>query len=74
MDAFVDKLDLQKLGFINTVHKSDGRSPFAPAVLLKLYLYSYFNRIRSSRKLEKECICNIELQWLLQRHFFVQHY
>jgi transposase len=66
MDAFIDKLDLQKLGFINTVHKSEGRPPYAAAVLLKLYLYGYLNKIRSSRKLEKECIRNIELQWLLQ--------
>ena len=66
MDAFVDKLDLQKLGFINTIHKSEGRPPYAPGVLLKLYLYGYLNKIRSSRKLEKECSRNIELQWLLQ--------
>jgi transposase len=66
MDAFVDKLDLEKLGFTNTVHKSEGRPPYAPAVLLKLYLYGYLNRIRSSRKLERECVRNIELQWLLQ--------
>jgi transposase len=66
MDAFVDKLDLQQLGFSNTIHKSEGRPPYAPAVLLKLYLYGYLNKIRSSRKLEKECSRNIELQWLLQ--------
>jgi transposase len=51
MDAFIDKLDLQQLGFINTVHKSEGRPPYSPAVLLKLYLYGYLNKIRSSRKL-----------------------
>jgi len=66
MDAFIDKLDLQKLGFTCTVHKSEGRPPYAPGVLLKLYLYGYLNKIRSSRKLEKECSRNIELQWLLQ--------
>ena len=66
MDAFIDKLDLQKLGFTGSVHKSEGRPPYAPGVLLKLYLYGYLNKIRSSRKLEKECIRNIELQWLLQ--------
>ena len=66
MDAFIDKLDLQKLGFIKTVHNSEGRPPYAPAVLLKLYLYGYLNKLRSSRKLEKECSRNIELQWLLQ--------
>lgn len=66
MDAFIDKLDLQQLGFTGTVHKSEGRPPYSPAVLLKLYLYGYLNKIRSSRKLEKECNRNIELQWLLQ--------
>jgi transposase len=66
IDAFVDKLELQKLGFAKTVHKSEGRPAYAPGVLLKLYLYGYLNKIRSSRKLEKECGRNIELQWLLQ--------
>jgi transposase len=66
IDAFIDKLGLYQLGFTNTVHKSEGRPPYAPGVLLKLYLYGYLNKIRSSRKLEKECSRNIELQWLLQ--------
>jgi transposase len=66
MDAFIDKLDLQKLGFSKTVHHSEGRPPYAPQVLLKLYLYGYLNKVRSSRKLERECSRNIELQWLLQ--------
>jgi transposase len=66
IDAFIDKLDLEKLGFAKTVHKSEGRPPYAPQVLLKLYLYGYLNKIRSSRKLAKECSRNIELQWLLQ--------
>ena len=66
IDAFVDKLELDKLGFTNTVHKSEGRPPYQPAVLLKLYLYGYLNKVRSSRKLEKECYRNIELQWLMQ--------
>ena len=66
MDAFVDKLDLDQLGFTTTILKAEGRPPFAPEVMLKLYLYGYLNKIRSSRKLEKECSRNIELQWLLQ--------
>jgi len=66
IDAFIDKLDLQKLGFSKTTHKGEGRPPYAPGILLKLYLYGYLNKIRSSRKLEKECSRNIELQWLLQ--------
>jgi transposase len=66
IDAFIDKLDLQKMGFCKTVRKSEGRPPYAPQVLLKLYLYGYLNKIRSSRKLERECSRNTELQWLLQ--------
>lgn len=66
IDAFIDKLDLQKLGFSKTVQHSEGRPPYAPGVLLKLYLYGYLNKIRSSRKLERESSRNIELQWLLQ--------
>ena len=64
IDAFIDKLDLKQLGFSNTVHKSEGRPPYAPGILLKLYLYGYLNKIRSSRKLERECCRNTELQWL----------
>lgn len=66
IDVFVDKLDLQKLGFNKTIPRSEGRPPYSPQVLLKLYLYGYLNKLRSSRKLEKECSRNIELQWLLQ--------
>lgn len=67
IDAFVDKLQLDKLGFTNTIHKSEGRPPYEAAVLLKLYLYGYLNKIRSSRKLERESCRNIELQWLLKQ-------
>ncbi len=67
IDAFVDKLDLHQLGFSNSVHKSKGRPPYAPSILLKLYLYGYLNKIRGSRKLEKECSRNTELQWLLKQ-------
>jgi transposase len=66
IDAFVNKLDLQKLGFSQTILQSEGRPPYAPALLLKLYLYGYLNKIRSSRKLEQECTRNIELRWLMQ--------
>ena len=50
IDAFIDKPDLTKMGITNTVHKSEGRPPYAPAMLLKLYLWGYLNKIRSSRK------------------------
>ena len=68
MSAFIDKLDpiAEIRFFTGIVHKSEGRPPYAPSVLLKLYLYGYLNKIRSSRKLERECSRNIELQWLLQ--------
>lgn len=66
IDAFVDKLALCELGFIATMLKPEGRPPFAPSLMMKLYLYGYLNKIRSSRKLERECCRNIELQWLLQ--------
>lgn len=66
IDAFIDKLDLQKLGFSHTIHKIEGRPPYASPLLLKLYLYGYLNKIRSSRKLEQECCRNIELRWLMQ--------
>ena len=67
IDAFVQKLNLEKIGFGKLVHKSEGRPPYEPSVLLKLYLYGYLNKIRSSRKLQKECVRNIELQWLIHQ-------
>jgi transposase len=66
MDAFVNKLEAEKLGFTKATASTEGRPPYAPQVLLKLYLYGYLNKIRSSRKLARESIRNTELQWLLQ--------
>ena len=63
IDRFVDGLDLHSLGFRSMA--SQGRPPYDPADLLKLYIYGYLNRIRSSRQLELECSRNIELMWLL---------
>jgi len=65
IDAFVGTIDLEKLGFSIRVLKTEGRPSFETAVFLKVYLYGYLNGIRSSRKLEKECLRNLELQWLL---------
>lgn len=65
IDAFVDKLDLTKLDFISQTVKTEGRPAFEHAVYLKLYLYGYLNGLRSSRKLERECVRNIEVHWLL---------
>lgn len=65
MDAFVEKLDLKKLGFVFKELKSEGRPSFEGKMFLKLYLYGYFNGIRSSRRLERECERNTEVKWLL---------
>ncbi len=63
---FVDSLDLEKMGFrINFAE--GGRPAYHPGVLLKLFIYGYMNRLRSSRMLERECKRNIELMWLLQQ-------
>lgn len=64
IDAFVEKLDMQQMNF-NTKHKAEGRPPFHPKVFLKLYLYGYMYGIRTSRKLEAECIRNKEVCWLI---------
>lgn len=67
IDAFVDSLDLKKLGFARSEAKDTGRPPYHPGDLLKLYLYGYMYRIRSCRRLERECHKNIEVLWLLNR-------
>ncbi|AGC78558.1 IS1182 family transposase [Nonlabens dokdonensis] len=63
IDTFVDSLDLEHLGFASLA--SQGRPSYDPADLLKLFIYGYMNRMRSSRRLELECNRNIELIWLL---------
>lgn len=67
LDAFVDSLDLKKLHFKHAKTKATGRPPYDPADMLKLYIYGYLNRIRSSRRLETETRRNVELMWLLKR-------
>ena len=64
IDQFVESIDLQKMGFEPL--PSQGRPPYNPADLLKLYIYGYMNRMRSSRQLEKECHRNLEVIWLLK--------
>lgn len=65
LDVFVNALDMEKLGF--KVHfPENGRPAYHPATLLKLYIYGYMNKVRSSRQLEKECRRNIEVMWLLE--------
>jgi transposase len=65
IDAFVEQLDLQAAGFQRAQPSVTGRPPYAPGDLLKLYIYGYLNRIRSSRKLEQEAARNVEVMWLL---------
>jgi transposase len=67
LDAFVETLDFGGLGFLHAMLQETGRPPYHPADLLKLYVYGYLNRIRSSRQLEKEAGRNLELMWLLKR-------
>lgn len=67
IDSFVNSLDMQKLGFEKAQPAQTGRPAYDPKDLLKLYLYGYFNKIRSSRKLMQECTRNIELFFLLGR-------
>jgi transposase len=67
VDAFVEKLDLTRLGFrINKVN-TEGRPSFHSSLFLKIYIYGYLNGIRSTRKLERECRRNLEVQWLCGR-------
>ena len=65
LDAFVGTLDLHALGFAKAQVAETGRPPYDPAALLKLYLYGYLHRVRSSRLLEAECHRNVEVIWLL---------
>jgi len=67
VDAFVEELDLRTLGFAGADPALTGRPAYHPAVLLKLYIYGYLNRIPSSRRLEREAQRNVELMWLTQR-------
>ena len=67
IDAFVDALDLGKLGFDGVVPEATGRPSYHPSALLKLYIYGYLNRIQSSRRLEREAGRNLEVIWLLRR-------
>ena len=64
IDAFVEKLELDKLAFITKPVKVEGRPSYTNQLFLKIYFYGYLNGIRSSRKLAKECMRNIEMQWL----------
>ena len=67
IDAFVNSLDLPSLGFTHNDLNHTGRPPYHPADLLRLYIYGYLNRIRSSRQLEQATYRNLEVLWLMRR-------
>ena len=67
IDVFIDELDLTRLGFERVVPAITGRPAYRPAVLLKVYVYGYLNRVQSSRRLEREAQRNVELMWLTGR-------
>lgn len=64
VDAFIGELDMVALGFEGATPATTGRPAYHPAVMMKVYLYGYLNRIQSSRRLERECQRNVELMWL----------
>lgn len=67
IDAFVDRLDLGAVGFSHVEAEERGRPPYDPGDLLKLYVYGYMNRLRSSRDLAVACRRNVEVLWLVHR-------
>lgn len=67
IDAFVESLDLAALGFSRVEAEEMGRPPYAPGDLLKLYVYGYLHRVRSSRRLEAETYRNVQVMWLIGR-------
>lgn len=67
IDVYIDGLDLSELGFLKAIPKETGRPPYDPGDLLRLYVYGYLNRTRSSRQLEREAGRNVELMWLMRK-------
>lgn len=67
IDEYVRGLDLEKLKFTHSTPSFSGRPPYHPTTMIKLYLYGYLIRIRSSRRLEAESKRNVELMWLLEK-------
>ena len=67
VEAFIDGIDLGRLGFTGVVPQATGRPAYHPSIMLKITVYGYLNRIHSSRRLERECQRNVELMWLTGR-------
>lgn len=67
IDVFIEGLDLSEMGCQRAIPKETGRPPYDPGDLLRLYVYGYLNRTRSSRQLEREAGRNVELMWLMRK-------
>ena len=67
IDAFVDRLDLKQLGFERAQPSATGRPAYEPAMMLKIYVYGYLNRLNTTRVLEQETHRNVDLIWLTGR-------
>lgn len=67
IDVYIESLDIKELGFTKYQPNETGRPMYSPKDMLKLYIYGYMNRLRSSRRLETESKRNLELIWLLKR-------
>jgi len=67
IDAFIEHLDMEKLGFQRFVPADTGAPGYDPRDLMKLYVYGYYYEVRSSRKLARQCMINIEVMWLLSK-------
>ena len=65
LEVIIDHMNIRTLGLTHTETSHTGRKPYDPVDMFKVYAYSYFNGIRSSRKIERECGRNIELMWLV---------
>jgi len=65
IEMIVESMKIRELGFVYGEPKETGRKPYNPVDMFKLYAYSYYNGIRSSRKIERECHRNIEVMWLI---------
>src|SRR5437667_12883392 len=67
IEAFVGRLEMEKLGFARAEPADTGRPGYDLRDLLKLYLYGYLQQVRTSRRLENECRRNVEVMWLPHR-------
>lgn len=67
IDRYVDTLNLEQLGFKHATLRKTGRPPYCPGALLRLYIYGYLYQHRSSRQLERQTHCNVEVMWLLRK-------